>query len=716
VLQISARRRRISIVEILNAGEERAVLRTLTGRLTAWLVLAVAVLAAGAVFAFAGEVETSNDPTATLPEGAESTKVAVLERQLPSGRQNPALIVYSRGGPALTEADKAKIVADAGVVRASSPPIYAEKQDAALLAVVLPADLSAQELIDRVGDLRAAAQKDLPTGLTAQVTGGAGFTADIADSFTGANTTLLIVTVIVVTVLLLVTYRSPVLWIVPLAVVGIADRVASSLIAVLSRHSDLTVGDSTVGIVTVLVFGAGTDYALLLISRYREELHEHEDRREAMRKALRGAGPAVIASAVTVVLSLLTLLLASLGDTVALGVTAALGIGVAALFALVVLPPALVVCGRGLFWPFVPRVGDAINHGLWSRVGRAVARRPGLVTVVSIVILGALSAGVPGTRLGLSQTEQFRVEAESVAGLETLSRSFPAGAADPAVVVADPAQAQAVLAAVTSTPGIAQARIAEQTPTVARIDATLTAAPDTTESYDTIRTLRSNVHAVTGADALVGGSVATALDDRDASRRDLRVIVPVILLVVLLVLGFLLRAAVAAVLLILTVIASFLASLGAGSLLFRHALGYPGLDNQVPLYAFLFLVALGVDYNIFLVTRAREEAAVRGTREGMTHALAVTGAVITSAGILLAAVFAVLGVLPIITLTQIGVIVGVGVLLDTLLVRTVLVPALATLLGDRFWWPANPAGAAPGPASPVASPAASGAGGGGAAR
>ncbi|BCJ48925.1 membrane protein [Actinoplanes sp. NBRC 14428] len=670
------------------------MLRTLTGRLTAWLVLLVAVLAAGAIIGGAGDARTSNDPTATLPDGAESTRVAALQRQLPSGQTNPALIVYSRGGAPLTAEDTRKITADAGALRASSPPVFSERKDAALIAVPLPSALPADDLISRVDSLRQTAKAGLPDGLTAQVTGGAGFAADIADSFTGANTNLLIVTVVVVTLLLLITYRSPVLWLVPLAVVGTADQVSSGLVAFLSRHTSLTIGDSTVGIVTVLVFGAGTDYALLLISRYREELHRHEDRREAMRRSLRGAGPAIAASAATVVLSLLTLLLASLADTVALGVTAALGIGVAALFALVVLPAALVVCGRGLFWPFIPRVGETLSHGLWSRVGTAVARRPGLVTVVSLVVLGALSAGIPGTSLGLSQTEQFRVEAESVDGLDTLSRSFPAGAADPAVVLTTPARAQEVLAAVTATPGVAQARVAEQTPAVVRIDAVLTAAPDTPESFRTIRTLRS---AVNPADALVGGTVATNLDARDASRRDLKVIVPVILLVVLLVLGVLLRAAVAALLLIGTVIASFAAALGAGSLLFRTVLDYPGLDNQVPLFSFLFLVALGVDYNIFLVTRAREEAGLRGTRDGMIHALAATGAVITSAGILLAAVFAVLGVLPIITLTQIGVIVGLGVLLDTLLVRTVLVPALATLLGDRFWWPARPAAAHPGP-------------------
>jgi RND superfamily putative drug exporter len=666
------------------------VLRTLTGRLTAWLVLAVALLVGGSLIAGAGETRTTNDPTASLPSAAESTKVAALQRQLPSGQENPALVVYSRAGQPLADADVAKITADGKAFGTQAPPVFSERRDAALLAVPLPADTQGDELIAKVADLRETARAGLPEGLTAQVTGGAGFSADIADSFSGANTNLLIVTVVVVALLLLVTYRSPLLWLVPLAVVGIADRVASSLVALLSRHTDLTIGPSTVGIVTVLVFGAGTNYALLLVSRYREELHRHEDRREAMRRALRGAGPAIAASAITVVLSLLTLLLASLNDTVALGVTAALGIAVAALFALIALPAALVVCGRGLFWPFIPRVGEggAEERGIWARVGRGVARRPGLVTVVSLVLLGVFSTGLIGTQLGLSQTDQFRVKAESVDGLTTLSRYFPAGAADPTVVLTSPENADRDLAAVQGTDGVAQARVAEQAGRIVSISAVLTAAPDTPESYRTIRALRTAV----GDGALVGGSVATDLDTKDAATRDLRVIVPVILLVVLLVLGVLLRAVVAALLLIGTVIASFVAALGAGSWLFREILGYPGLDNQVPLYAFLFLVALGVDYNIFLVTRAREEAATRGTRAGMIHALAATGAVITSAGILLAAVFAVLGVLPIITLTQIGVIVGLGVLLDTLLVRTVLVPALATLLGDRFWWPANPAG------------------------
>ena len=654
-------------------------------RRSAWLTIVAALLIGGAVLAFAGPLETTNDPTASLPSSAESTRVAELERRLPSGQVNPALIVFAKDDDQPFTADELK------TIEAFGTPILAPEKNAAIVAKPYPAAYSAEQIVDAVGQLREQVRAEVPAGITAQVTGGAGFTADLADSFSGANTRLLLVTVIVVALLLLVTYRSPLLWLVPLAVVGLADRLSGSVVAILSRHTDLAIDASTNGIITVLVFGAGTNYALLIISRYREELHRHEDRFEAMRTALRGAGPAVLASSGTVVLSLLTLLLASLGKNLALGVAGAAGIAIAAVFALLVLPPALLVCGRGLFWPFVPRVGEAgveAERGLWARIGRSVSRRPVVVAVAAVVVLATLGSGLIGTKIGLSQAEQFRVEAEAVDGLETVSKYFPAGATDPATVITTPARAEEVLALVTKTPGVASARIGEQAGDLASISAVLTAAPDTPEAYDTVRALRDRVHS---EDALVGGSVAASLDDRDAARRDLIVIVPAVLAVVLLVLVGLLRALVAPVLLLITVVASFGAALGAGSWLFRHVLDYQALDTGVPLLSFLFLVALGVDYNIFLVTRAKEETPARGTRDGMVHALAVTGGVITSAGILLAAVFAVLGVLPVITLTQIGIIVGIGVLLDTLLVRTVLVPALATVCGDRFWWPGRPA-------------------------
>ncbi|MEV4278127.1 MMPL family transporter [Actinoplanes xinjiangensis] len=665
----------------------------------AWATLLLALLLGGLVFGFAGTTETDNDPTSSLPSSAESTRVAELQRKLPSGRTNPALVVVAKGGQALTDAD---LVTVTGLGR----PILSDDRKAAIVTVPLPATGDANATSDAVADLRAKVRDGLPDGVTAQVTGGAGFGADLSNSFSGANTKLLIVTVIVVTILLLVTYRSPILWIVPLFVVGFADQLAAKVIALLSQHTDLAINGSTAGIVTVLVFGAGTDYALLLISRYREELHRYENRFEAMAKALRGAGPAIAASAGTVILALLTLLLASLRSNTALGISAAAGVAIAAVFALAVLPAALLICGRRLFWPFIPRVGASgaeDGRGFWARVGHGVVRRPILVTAASMAVLGLLALGGLGSKVGLSQTEQFRVEAESVQGLETLSRYFPAGAAGPAVILTEPAKAEQVLATVSATQGVAQARVAEQNADQVSISAVLTAAPDTAEAFDTIRALRAGLD----GEALVGGSVATALDTRDAARHDLMVIVPVILAVVFLVLVALLRAVVAPILLMITVVVSFLASLGAGSWLFRNVLDYPALDNSVPLFSFLFLVALGVDYNIFLVTRAKEEAATRGTKDGMVHALAVTGAVITSAGILLAAVFAVLGVLPVVTLTQIGIIVGIGVLLDTLLVRTVLVPALATLTGDRFWWPGRPqatAGSAGGDEPPARSP------------
>jgi RND superfamily putative drug exporter len=486
---------------------------------------------------------------------------------------------------------------------------------------------------------------------------------------------------------LLITYRSPVLWLVPLVAVGLADVAAGSVIALVSRATGLNIDPSTTGIVDVLVFGAGTDYALLLIARYREELRQTEDRRAAMRQAVRSAGPAVAASAVTVTLSLLTLALAILGNDRSIGLAGAIGIVVAAIFGLVVLPAGLVVCGRGLFWPFIPRVGDPdkARTGAWSKVAHAVARRPVPVIAFSLVLLALLTAGISGARLGLSQTEQFRVQAESVDGLKALSRYFPAGTTDPVAIITTPAKAAEVTRLATATPGVASVRPGESGADLTELDVVLKAAPATTASYNAIKALRIRV-GDTGAQ--VGGSVATELDTREAAIRDLEVIVPLVLAVVFLVLIVLLHGALLApILLLLTVIATFLASLGASNFLFTKVLDYGALDTTVPLLSFLFLVALGVDYNIFLVTRAREEAVRHGTREGIITAVAVTGGVITSAGILLAAVFAVLGVLPLITLTEIGVIVGLGVLLDTLLVRTVLVPAIVVLLGRHFWWP-----------------------------
>ncbi len=670
-----------------------------TGRRSVWVVLALAVASSGLLIGLSPGLQVSDDPTAGLPASAQSTTVAELQKGLPSGQLNPALVVYSRPGGTLAEADVTAIAAQSdrlGVLALEgrvSPPQVSPDGTAALVAVPLSGEVTGAENSDTVAAIRDVAGSDLPDGVLAQVTGGAGFRADLSGAFDGANITLLATTASVVALLLILTYRSPVLWVLPLAVVGAADQVVASVVGLVSQGGWIPFDESTTGIVSVLVFGAGTDYALLLIARYREELQRTVDRRKAMRDAVTGAGPAIAASGTTVVLALLTLLAATFGGTRAIGVAGAIGIVVALVFGLVVLPAALVVCPRGLFWPLVPKVdptGAARTSGGrgWRRIGTATARRPWPVIVGSVLLLVGLSAGTLTTGFGLSQEDTFRTRAESVEGLKTLSASFPAGVVSPVVIMTTPAEADAMVRAAEGVAGVDGASRGEATETLAEVDVVITAEPDTAVSYDTVRALRTEAVRVDPS-AVVGGSVATSLDAREASIRDLEVIAPLILLVGVIVLVALLQALVAPLVLIVTVILSYFAALGAGSLAFRYVFDFPALDYQVPLLAYLFLVALGVDYNIFLVSRAQEESRRYGTRQGIVEALAVTGGVITSAGVLLAAVFTVLGVLPVIVLTEIGIIVGLGVLLDTLLVRTVLVPAVVHVLGDRFWAPSR---------------------------
>ncbi|MEZ0490843.1 MMPL family transporter [Kineococcus sp. TBRC 1896] len=661
-------------------------MRFLTGRTTAWLVLLAAVAFAGLVNGVAGSApEGTSAATGRPPASAESVRAAELAGRLPDDGQGTLLVVHSRDG-GLTDADLA-------AASRLGRPIPSRDGEAALVTVTVPVDVPREELARTVADVRDRARQDLPPGLTVEVTGGPAFSVDIADSFSGANTRLLLVTAGVVALLLLVTYRSPVLWLVPLAVVGAADQVTTRLLELLGRLTDTPVDPSATGITSVLVFGAGTDYALLLIARYREELRREPDRRAAMRAALRGAGPAITASATTVVLALLTLQAAVLPSDRTIGRDAAIGIVVAFAFGLGVLPSALVVCGRKLFWPFVPTVGstDTTRTGVWLRIASAVLARPVRVVVGSVVLLGIMGAGLSGASLGLSQTEQFRVSAESVDGSRTLSEHFPGAAAEPARVLVrggDAATVQRVRTAAEGVPGVEGVTAGRSAGGTTELLARLTADPGTAAGRETVRALREAVRAADPG-ALVGGTEAEALDVRTASVRDLQVVAPLVVLVVLVVLIVLLRSLVAPLLLVATVLATYVAALGAAYLVFTRLAGIPALDTQVPLLSLLFLVALGVDYNIFLVTRVREETPALGTREAVRVGVAVTGGVITSAGILLAAVFAVLGVLPLIVLTQIGVVVGIGVLLDTLLVRTVLVPALFALLGHRAWWPSE---------------------------
>ncbi|MEU5785482.1 MMPL family transporter [Micromonospora lupini] len=696
------------------------------GRLAAWLTVAAALVVGAAVFGIPRPDNPAPVSATGLSAQWQSTQVQRLQDQLPESGVQPAIVVVSRGdGGALSEADRADLAARSGdlgrfaVGGQASPAQLSPDGTVALVAVPLDTAGGQEAVTATVTELREALAA-LPDGLTAEVTGAPAFTADLSSVFEGADVTLLAVTAAVVALLLLITYRSPFLWIVPLVVVAATEQLTLRAVDTIVPAVGINLQQGQVtGIASVLVFGAATDYALLLIARYREELRRAQDRYAAMRAALRRTAEPILASGGTVVLGVLTLLLSEQETNRALAVACATGVVLAMASALFVLPAVLVLLGRGLFWPFVPRVGGPVREGrLWGRLGAAVQRRPVVVAVLATLLLGGLALGGLGIRTGLSETEQFRAEPEAVTGAQTLARAFPAGSTQPVAVLTTPAAARAVTDVAAAVPGVASARPGDAGQAVAQVDVVLDAEPGTTASDRTIEALRDAVAAVpdsaplavAGAEAptgaIVGGTVAATYDSERANDRDLRLILPIILLLVGAVLVLLLRGLLAPVLLVLTVIASFFASLGAAWLLFDHVLGFPALDSGVLLLAFVFLVALGVDYNIFLVTRAREDARSTGTRAGMLSALRVTGGVITSAGVLLAAVFAVLGVLPLITLTQIGIIVCIGVLLDTLLVRTVLVPALAFVLGDRFWWPgrvdAHPDGDVPATREPVA--------------
>jgi putative drug exporter of the RND superfamily len=670
-----------------------------------WILAVLVVLASGAAFGLIGGGDSGQKSPVAVPVASESARADATRAQVPGGDVVPAIVVVTRtDGSALTpegvaaaDAARQRMLA-AATVEGGAPIVVSQDGRAAVATVPLRGELSGFALNDAVKSLRVAVSDggsdSLPGTLRAEVTGGPAFGADIANSFTGANFTLLAVTAAVVALLLIVTYRSPVLWLVPLAVIAFADRVAAVLGSAVATAIGTSPDGSTSGITSVLVFGAGTNYALLLISRYREELgregQKPGDHRLALQIALRHAGPAIIASNATVVLALLTLLLASSPSTRSLGIQAAAGLVVAAVFVLLVLPPLLALFGKRLFWPFVPKAGgpSLTDTGVWHRIAAGVARHPAVVAGVAMAALLVLCTGLLGVSVGLSQTEQFRVHAESVTGYQTLAAHFPSGLTDPTRVVAATDRAAEVQRAITATPGVVSATETGHSPAgTTQWSVVLNAEPGSARAFETVDALRDSVH---GADpgGLVGGSDASARDARTAAERDQRVVIPAILAVVLIVLYVLLRAALAPLVLVAVTVLSAFAALGFGGWVSVHVFGFPALDNTTPLFAILFLVALGVDYTIFLVTRAREETPGHGTRDGIVRAVSATGPVITSAGIVLAAVFCVLGVLPLIVLTQIGIIVGLGILLDTFVVRTVIIPALFTLIGPRIWWPA----------------------------
>lgn len=659
------------------------------------MTLGAALLILLGLFGALGQAE-SPELGGRAPADSESAQAAQLLEEFPDADRQSVLIVASRNdGAALSRTDTEALESlmptlEGQTGAALNGPILSEDGEAALLVAPIEAGDTNAAAAQTIAQLREAIAAASPGQLTLQVTGGPAFGADIASAFDNADFTLLAVTIAIVALLLIITYRSPVLWLIPLAVVAVADRAATVVTATLGQAFDL---QFDAGIISVLVFGAGTNYALLLISRYREELLVHDDHRVAMSTAWRRAVPAILASNITTVLAVATLALAVIPGTHGIGISAAAGLLIALAAVLFMLPPLLAIFGRRLFWPFIPRPGESVQQGTaWNAVARGVLRRPLVGLAGGAALLAAMATGLFGTSVGLDQIEKFRVQSESATGLTVLSAHFAPGEAQPVLIVAASVAADEVTAAASEVAGVVRAHPAGVTDdgALTQIMVTSEYAPDSDESLDQIRQLRDAVHAVPSANALVGGAVAVELDAREGSQRDLLTIAPLVLAILFIGLVVLLRAVLAPVLLLAVNIASAVAAIGAGAWLSRVLFGQAALDHQVPLLAFLFLVALGIDYTIFLVLRARSEARSLGTHEGMVTAVARTGSVITSAGLVLAGVFAALGLLPLVTLGQLGLIVGIGVIVDTFVVRTVIVPSIFGLLGDRMWWPSRP--------------------------
>ncbi|MFF5019651.1 MMPL family transporter [Streptomyces sp. NPDC001165] len=673
------------------------------GRRSKWVVLVLWLLLmgiGGSLAAGLADVQ-DNDPETWLPSSAQSTKaVQLAEKYFADKDSSTAVIVYARQG-GLTQADLSRIdsdranLADKVALGDVSPAVVSEDKVAAFVSFPLrtsPSDVTV--LTDKVKEAGKLTADGAPAGLDVKITGEAGSVKDFADVYSGMDGALLGAALGVVALLLLITYRSPVLWLIPLIAVGLASQVASGVVYLLAKHAGLVVNGQSAYVLMVLAVGVGTDYALLLIARYREELHRHEDRHTAMALAVHGSLPALAASAATVTIATLCLVFGSMNSTKGLGPVVAIGV-VLVFFAMTSLLPALlVILGRWVFWPVKPRVTEgydlspAQGHNKWARIAGAVARRPRAVWIGTALVLGVMTLGIVGVHTGQTQAEQFTGKVDSVTGQQVLAKHFAAGSSAPADVYVLDAGAEAAAATVAKVPGVSSVNTLAAKGGWTHLTAVLRDAPDSAAAKDTVRDIRKALDGANGpaADAVVGGQTAVALDVSEAQGDEEKLLIPLILAVVLVMLLVLLRAVTASVMLLVSVVLSFAAAVGTASLLF-HALDHAKIDRGLVLFGFIFLVALGVDYTIFLMTRAREEVALRGHREGILTAVTVTGGVITSAGVVLAATFCVLAAIPTVSALQQGLLVAVGILLDTFLVRSLLVPALALDLGPRIWRP-----------------------------
>ncbi|MTD15284.1 MMPL family transporter [Nakamurella sp. YIM 132087] len=683
----------------------------------------------------------SNSAEAFLPTSAESARAAELAKGFTQGDALPAFVVFTTPEGSSATADQLAswqawatalpgIAVDrdgtslgtVGDYLAGPPPALIPSQDGVAGLVVVP--LSSSKANDRAGDaeppldavieaLRTGAEAAAAGG-EAHVAGSAGLIADLGAAFAGIDGLLLLVALGAVLVILFLVYRAVALPFAVLLTSVFGLSMAGGIVYLLASADVLTLNGQSQGILFILTVGAATDYGLLLVSRFREELEHTDSVPTAMSRAWRACLEPIAASAGTVIIGLLCLLLSDLSSNKSLGPVGAIGIASAFVAALTLLP-ALLLTGRWLFWPRIPKraavAADpghdpddaelAAAHGIWARVARLVGRHPRRIWVITAAVLAAACIAVPTFKAsGTAETDVFLTDVDSIAGTDALAAHFPGGSGNPILVIAPEGSADAVITALGAVPDlVGPATVTTvtgtQTPLVVdgRVELQVTASTEigTAAGEDTVRAVRAAVHALpAGGEILVGGNAAVQLDTLETSQHDLRIIIPAILLAVLLVLILLLRALIAPLLLLLATLLSFGTAMGISALVFNHLFDFPGADPAVPLFAFVFLVALGVDYSIFLMTRAREEVALHGPRDGVLRSLTVTGGVITSAGVVLAATFAALSVIPILFLAQIAFIVAFGVLLDTLVVRTLLVPALAVDAGRFAWWPIPP--------------------------
>ncbi len=682
----------------------------------AWIVLVTAIAPLGSKLA----AKLDNRTQSFLPKDADSTKVVrLIENDFPGGQTVTGLVVYQRPG-GLRKQDKVKMLADAqGAANTlplvgkpvvpfqpgAPPQLVAPDGSLAYSVVTLP------ENNDKLGgwgeDLRKITGKG-SGGLKVYVTGNLGFNADFSKVFDSLDTKLLAATVLLVLVLLGFIYRSPIIAVIPLLVVGVAYSVAQGLIY-LYANSGQTVSQNASLILVVMMFGVGTDYCLLLVSRYREELHSIEDKHEAMVRAVRRVGPAIFASGSTVILALLVLLVAKGGSVHTLGPVCAIGVACVLLAGLTLLPALLTIFGRVGFWPrkrivaFDPDHEVQQREGAWRRFGDRVLHRPGLALAVTVVLFGAGALGLLAYKEDYSTNGFFKKKTEAVEGYKVIEKSFPAGTLAPTTVLVQradgpvrPADTALVKQRLAGVPGIAAVTGElgrSKDGKVGRVDVVFKDDPNKSSALERVPLIRKRVRNLApGATGIVGAGSAINYDFNRASSRDIKLIVPIALAVIALILAVLLRALVAPVVLIASVVASFFGTLGISFVFFRYVDGQAGIDASLPTFAFIFLVALGIDYTIFLMSRAREEARDHGTREGMLRAIAATGPVITSAGLILAGTFSVLMTLPVTFAFDIGFMVAVGILLDTFIVRTIMVPAAVELIGDTVWWPSSPSG------------------------